>query len=63
MRSVRKVFDRLEGLCGGGGDELGGVVIDPVATRDIEESVANTKPSAKLLASRYTQWQKDYASV
>lgn len=61
MRSVRKVFHILENLS----DEYGveGVVMDPVTMNDIEETVANTKPSARLLASRYTQWQKEYESI
>ena len=62
MRSVRTVFHRLENpsddCCG-----LEGIVIDPVTMNDIEETVANTKPSARLLADRYTQWQKEYESV
>ena len=61
MRSVRKVFHRLESLSEGSG--LEGVVIEPVTMTDIEATVANTKPSARLLASRYTQWQKEYESV
>ena len=62
MRSVRKVFHRLEHLSEEGGG-LEGVVVDPVTMSDIEQTVANTKPSARLLASRYTQWQKEYESV
>lgn len=61
MRSVRKVFHRLENLSEGSG--LEGLVIDPVTMNDVEETVANTKPSARLLASRYTHWQKEYESV
>ncbi|CAI8010085.1 Katanin p60 ATPase-containing subunit A-like 2 [Geodia barretti] len=64
MRSVRKVFNRLESLSEGSpASGLEGVVIDPVTMDDIESTVANTKPSARLLASRYTQWQKEYESV
>ena len=62
MRSVRKVFNRLESVSDDS-SSLEGVVIDPVTMHDIEETVANTKPSARLLASRYTQWQKEYESV
>lgn len=61
MRSVRKVFHVLENLSDESGVE--GVVMDPVTMNDIEETVANTKPSARLLASRYTQWQKEYESI
>lgn len=61
MRSVRKVFHVLENLSDGYGVE--GIVMDPVTMNDIEETVANTKPSARLLASRYTQWQKEYESI
>ena len=62
MRSVRNVFHRLETLSDSNG-VLEGVVIDPVTMNDIEQTVTNTKPSARLLASRYTQWQKEYESV
>ena len=66
MRSVRKVFDRLESLSLSEGSPPGGlegVGIDPVTMKDIEATVANTKPSARLLATRYTQWQREYESV
>ena len=64
MRSVRKVFSQLDSLSGENSTVgLEGVVIDPVTMRDIEETVANTKPSARLLSSKYTQWQKEYESV
>ena len=61
MRSVRKVFETLEGLSERG--RLEGVVVDPVTMADVEASVANTKPSARLLVSRYVQWQEEYESV
>lgn len=61
MHSVRKVFHILENLSDERG--VGGVVMDPVTMNDIEETIANTKPSARLLASRYTQWQKEYESI
>ena len=61
MRSVRKVFHRLEALqCGSG---LDGVTIDPIGMADIEATVANTKPSARLLAKQYVDWQNEYESV
>ena len=62
MHSVRTVFHRLESLSESDSG-LVGVSIDPVTMDDIEDTVANTKPSARLLASRYTQWQKEYESV
>lgn len=61
MRPVRKVFDTLESL-----DEpshLGCITLDPVKTADVQAAIANTKPSAKLLANRYIEWQKEYESV
>ena len=65
MRSVRKVFHRLESLSSEGSPTSGleGVVIDPVTMTNIEATVANTKPSARILATRYTQWQKEYESM
>ena len=61
MRSVRKVFHRLETLSEGSG--LEGVAFDPVMMADVEATVANTKPSARLLARQYVEWQKEYESV
>ena len=65
MRSVRRVFHHLESLSTEGNPTAGleGVVIEPVTMKDIGETVANTKPSARLLASKYTDWQKEYESV
>ena len=62
MRSVRRVFDKLEGLQETS-SHLGCLVLDPVRTPDVEAAIASTKPSAKLLASRYTEWQREYESM
>eukprot|EP00731_Ephydatia_muelleri_P015730 Em0009g154a len=61
MRTVRQVFDKLEGLQET--SHLDCLRLDPVTTADVQAAIASTKPSAKLLASRYTQWQKEYESV
>lgn len=61
MHSVRKVFDKLEHLQETSNLEY--IALDPVRTVDVEAAIANTKPSAKLLAGRYIQWQKEYESV
>lgn len=65
MRSVRKVFNRLDSLCNKAlnHDGLEDVAIDPVTTKDIQETVSKTKPSARQLTHKYTEWQKEYESV
>ena len=62
MRPVRKVFDKLEALTQEGSG-LEDVTIDPVRTSDVEAAITSTKPSAKQLASRYTEWQNEFESV
>ena len=61
MRSVRKVFDALEGLPEP--SLLDRITLDPVKTADVQAAIVNTKPSAKLLANKYIEWQKEYESV
>ena len=72
MHPVRKVFDKLEAMSaeGGGGEggEGGGggledIVIDPIRTGDVRAAISRTKPSAKLLAKKYLDWQSQYESV
>lgn len=67
MHPVRKVFDKLESLStdkrGGGGEGLDSVVIEPIRTEDVKTAISRTKPSAKLLAKRYTEWQAQYESI
>ncbi len=65
MRTVRKVFDKLETLTAEQ-DSLSGledIAISPVRTSDVEAAIASTKPSARHLATRYSEWQKEYESV
>lgn len=61
MHSVRKVFNELENTTDS--ENLENITFEPIRTRDVEVAIANTKPSAKLLASKYLQWQKEYESV
>lgn len=64
MKPVRKVFDKLEAMPSGRGVvTLEGVAIDPIRTDDLRAAIARTKPSAKLLAKRYSEWQSQYESV
>lgn len=62
MQPVRKVFDKLESMSSRGG-ELDQVHIDPIRTEDVEAAISRTKPSANLLAQRYSEWQRQYESV
>lgn len=70
MQPVRKVFDKLETMSARGegegqdaGQGLEDVVIEPIRTEDVRAAIARTKPSAKLLAKRYSEWQSQYESV
>ena len=62
MHPVRQVFDKLETLEESHGG-LGDIVIEPVSTSDVETAISRTKPSTRLLAHRYLEWQKEYESV
>lgn len=62
MQPVRKVFDKLEAMTSQGGG-LEGVAIDPIRTEDVEAAISRTKPSAKLLAKKYSNWQNQYESI
>ncbi len=62
MQPVRKVFDMLESMSSQGGG-LEHIQIDPIRTQDVQAAISRTKPSAKLLAEKYSQWQQQYESV
>lgn len=59
MQPVRKVFDKLESMS----SQLDQVYIDPIRTEDVKAAISRTKPSAKLLAQKYSEWQRHYESV
>ncbi|XP_028661815.1 katanin p60 ATPase-containing subunit A-like 2 isoform X1 [Erpetoichthys calabaricus] len=61
MRPVRKIFDALES--DQGGKTLPGIKLDTVTTRDFQDVIVHTKPSAKSLTDKYTAWQEEYESV
>ena len=67
MRSVRLVFDQLESLPTHPSPSLDDssrtVKIQPIRTQAVSEAISCTKPSARTLANRYLEWQKEYASV
>ena len=69
MKGVRLVFDQLESLDlsskQGHQDTTSSqrIKIQPVRTDAVKEAISNTKPSARTLAIRYLDWQKEYASV
>ena len=64
MKSVRLVFDQLESLSRLSSEgSVEQVKIQPVRTEAVREAVASTKPSARTLANRYLEWQREYASV
>eukprot|EP00045_Choanoeca_perplexa_P001891 m.22216 g.22216 ORF g.22216 m.22216 type:complete len:554 (+) comp11218_c0_seq3:100-1761(+) len=60
MRSVRKIFDKLEGM---GDEELPSLQLDAVTVEDMAAAIASTKPSAAGSQARYKQWQTEFESV
>ncbi|XP_068127997.1 katanin p60 ATPase-containing subunit A-like 2 isoform X2 [Hyperolius riggenbachi] len=62
MRPVRKIFDALENHQPGNKD-LPVIRLDTVTSSDFLEVLAHTKPSAKTLAQKYSDWQKEFESV
>ena len=62
MQPVRKVFDKLETMSSQGG-ELEKIHLDPIGTEDVKAAISRTKPSAKLLAQKYSEWQRQYESI
>ncbi|XP_077319153.1 katanin p60 ATPase-containing subunit A-like 2 [Lithobates pipiens] len=62
MRPVRKIFDALEKHQPGNKD-MPVIRLDTVTTSDFLEVLAHTKPSAKSLAQKYSDWQKEFESV
>ena len=43
--------------------ENAGIHIEPVTTEDLDSALLHTKPSARQLTHKYTEWQKEYESV
>jgi len=43
--------------------ENAGIHIEPVTTEDLNSALVHTKPSARQLTHKYTEWQKEYESV
>ncbi|CAL8280117.1 unnamed protein product [Merluccius merluccius] len=60
MRPVRKILHTLETA---GNCPLPLIHLETVATEDFLEVMTYTKPSAKALTHRYTDWERDYQSV
>jgi katanin p60 ATPase-containing subunit A1 len=62
MRSVRKVFDKLEEMKDDS-DGLENIKLDTIVTSDLEEALKRTKPSTGNMADKYKKWQSQYESV
>ncbi|NP_001340833.1 katanin p60 ATPase-containing subunit A-like 2 isoform 7 [Homo sapiens] len=62
MRPVRKIFDALENHQSESSD-LPRIQLDIVTTADFLDVLTHTKPSAKNLAQRYSDWQREFESV
>ena len=69
MKSVRLVFDQLEVLSTNQSQHSPDtrsakqIKLEPVTTSAVVQAIGDTKPSARMLADRYLDWQKQYASV
>ncbi|CAM9808365.1 katanin p60 ATPase-containing subunit A-like 2 isoform X1 [Lampetra fluviatilis] len=61
MRPVRKIFDALESHRPE--EALPALCLDTLHTGDLLDVLAHTKPSARTLCARYTEWQREYESV
>uniref|UniRef100_A0A8D2L3L4 Katanin p60 ATPase-containing subunit A-like 2 n=1 Tax=Varanus komodoensis TaxID=61221 RepID=A0A8D2L3L4_VARKO len=62
MRPMRKIFSALENHQPDKGN-LPVIELDVVTTEDFLDVIAHTKPSAKNLSQKYTDWQKEFESV
>ncbi|CAL8299064.1 unnamed protein product [Boreogadus saida] len=60
MRPVRKILHTLETP---GKSHLPVINLETVTTEDFLEVMTHTKPSARTLTHRYTEWERDYQSV
>uniref|UniRef100_A0A8C4ZIR5 AAA+ ATPase domain-containing protein n=1 Tax=Gadus morhua TaxID=8049 RepID=A0A8C4ZIR5_GADMO len=60
MRPVRKILHTLETP---GNSPLPVINLETVTTEDFLEVMTHTKPSARTLTHRYTEWERDYQSV
>ncbi|THD21752.1 Katanin p60 ATPase-containing subunit A 2 [Fasciola hepatica] len=61
MRVVRKIFDILEGHTKEDHPERH-IHLDPVLTEDVQAAIASTMPSARQLAEKYQEWQRQFGS-
>lgn len=61
MRSLRQALEAAE-TCSAEEDLSDHIAPEPVTTRDILDAVAQTKPTGKLLASRYETWHQEFGS-
>ncbi|XP_040359094.1 katanin p60 ATPase-containing subunit A-like 2 [Ixodes scapularis] len=61
MRSLRQALEAAE-TCSAEEDLSDHIAPEPVSTRDILDAVAQTKPTGKLLASRYETWHQEFGS-
>ncbi|XP_057899361.1 katanin p60 ATPase-containing subunit A-like 2 isoform X3 [Melospiza georgiana] len=62
MRPVRKIFDALENHQPGNSN-LPTIQLDTITTADFLDVITHTKPSAKNLSQKYTDWQREFESV
>ncbi|XP_063334876.1 katanin p60 ATPase-containing subunit A-like 2 isoform X2 [Pelmatolapia mariae] len=62
MRPVRKIFDALESHQDDDTD-MPAIQLETVTTADFLNVIEHTKPSARNLMDRYTDWEREYQSV
>ena len=70
MRPVRRLMAQLESLeVASSTERLSDEQVqslvdsDPINTSDVEAALANTRPSAKLFADRYSSWEREFGAV
>ncbi len=63
MRPVRRLMAKLDAIEAATGTVKDDVIkLDCVTAEDIEDAVAVTKPSARLVAHKYEEWQAEFSS-
>lgn len=76
MRPVRRLMDKLEAMESVAASAKGGraplvsptvgtdsLKIDAVTREDVDEALIVTKPSARVVAPRYMEWEAEFAST
>jgi len=63
MKPVRKIFDILERHQTETLTKLPSLHVEAVTTRDLQEALTRTKPSARTIKQKYVKWQAEFESA